>query len=236
MPGPVAFTRQERWDEGLRVLTLYIAREGHANVPYEHAEDGMPLGKWVGAKRGQYRRGRMNDERAATLEALPGWVWDAVEVSRANLNCILERKEFEFSDALIKAHGIIVDALANTEIVIPGESVDVMTNVYLNLAKGSENGAQQTKIGVIAPANWKVEQLASDAEQGATQPGMRQRERPDESSRVRVTVPQDEPATEPYWLRRERTREQFDWDERHAAHASVRGTATGVSGGRCSRG
>ena len=135
-------------------------------------------------------------------------------VSRANLTCILDRKEFEFSDALIKAHGIVVDALSNSEIVTPGESVDVTVNVYLNLAKGGENGGSKSEFKLLAPASWKIEQLASDIEQGAApQPGMRQRERPDDMRRFRVMVPADEPVTEPYWLRRERTRDQYAWDE-----------------------
>ena len=148
------------------------------------------------------------------VRKLKAAIGDLDAISRANLKCILDRKEFEFSDSLIKAHGIVVDALANTEIVTPGESLDVTVNVYLNLAKGGENGGAKSQIKLVAPASWKIEQLPSDTEQGAgPQQGMRQRERPDELSRLRVTVPADEPVTEPYWLRRERTRDQFDWDQ-----------------------
>lgn len=79
LPGPVTFTRQGRWEDALRVLAHFVAREGHANVPFEHIEDGVPLGTWVGAKRAQYQQGRMPADRVATLSATPGWVWDAVE-------------------------------------------------------------------------------------------------------------------------------------------------------------
>jgi hypothetical protein len=79
LPGPASFTRQDRWEEGLRLLASFAAREGHANVPWEQLEDGFPLGKWVGAKRAQHRRGSMTRQRAARLEAVPGWIWDAVE-------------------------------------------------------------------------------------------------------------------------------------------------------------
>ena len=78
LPGPATFTRAGRWEEGLARLAAFVAREGHANVPWEHLEDGAPLGKWVGAKRAQYGRGRMAPERVTTLEALPGWTWNAV--------------------------------------------------------------------------------------------------------------------------------------------------------------
>lgn len=79
LPGPRQFTRSQRWEDGLAVLNRFVAREGHANVPWEHIEDGFLLGKWVGAKRAQRRRGRMHPDREATLTALPGWTWDAVQ-------------------------------------------------------------------------------------------------------------------------------------------------------------
>lgn len=130
--------------------------------------------------------------------------------SRANLQCILDRKEAEFSDALAKSFGVIVDALANSEIVSPGESFEVNTNVYLNLARNGESGGAQTKITLRAPSTWKIDPLG-EADQGAPQ-GMRQRERPDEYSRAKVTLPINEPVSQPYWLARERTKEQYDWD------------------------
>lgn len=78
LPGPAAFTRDGRWESGLASLRAFVEREGHANVPFEHVEDGFALGHWVGAKRAQYSRGRMDAGRAAALTALPGWTWDAV--------------------------------------------------------------------------------------------------------------------------------------------------------------
>jgi hypothetical protein len=79
IPGPATFTRDGRWDDGMGRLTAFAAREGHANVPFEHVEAGAPLGQWVSAKRAQYARGRMTAARVAALEALPGWTWDAVK-------------------------------------------------------------------------------------------------------------------------------------------------------------
>lgn len=78
LPGPATFTRAGRWDVGMALLSAFVAREGHAKVPWEHVEDGVQLGKWVGAKRAQYGRGRMAADRVAVLETLPGWTWDAV--------------------------------------------------------------------------------------------------------------------------------------------------------------
>lgn len=78
LPGPVAFTRAGRWEQALEHLRAYVEREGHANVPFEHVEEGFALGPWVQAKRARHQRGRLEADRAAALQALPGWTWDAV--------------------------------------------------------------------------------------------------------------------------------------------------------------
>ena len=79
LPGPRKYSRVQRWEQGLAMLRDFVAREGHANVPWEHVEGSVLLGKWVGAKRAQHRRGRMDPDRARVLSGLPGWLWDAVE-------------------------------------------------------------------------------------------------------------------------------------------------------------
>ena len=66
---------------------------------------------------------------------------------------MLARKEREFNDSLAKSRGVIVDALSNTEIVTPGESVDVTTNVFIGRPSPGENGsnAASPKIQLVAP-------------------------------------------------------------------------------------
>jgi hypothetical protein len=59
-----------------RVLTRFVAREGHARVPTRYTEDGYRLGAWMDQQRANKRAGRLSDERAARLEALVGWDWD----------------------------------------------------------------------------------------------------------------------------------------------------------------
>ena len=63
------------WEKGFEHLELFVAREGHANMPTGHVEDGYRLGTWCGNQRQSYRQGRMSEERIARLEALPGWTW-----------------------------------------------------------------------------------------------------------------------------------------------------------------
>lgn len=85
LPAPVIATVDERWEAALSTLRAYVAREGHAAVPWEHQESRSGtgelhnLGKWVGAQRQCHDRGVLRPERVTQLEQLPGWVWDALE-------------------------------------------------------------------------------------------------------------------------------------------------------------
>jgi len=76
---------------------------------------------------------------------------------------------------------------------------------------GSASAAADAKL--IAPAGWRVEALPAEAEQPAS--GMaflRGREKPDFVARFRATVPDNAPPTQPYWLAKPRTKDQYDWD------------------------
>ena len=131
-------------------------------------------------------------------------------VSKANVDSILATKENQFNDALAKAYGVVVDALSNTEIVTHGESVDVAAHVYFRPAAGNCLPAARLE----APATWAVAPIAPEPEQPAS--GMaflRGRETPNFVARFRATVPEGEPSTQPYWLAKPRTKDQFDWPE-----------------------
>jgi LmbE family N-acetylglucosaminyl deacetylase len=144
--------------------------------------------------------------------------------SRATVDAMLARKESEFADALTRAHGVVVDALSSAEVVAPGETLEVSANVYL---AGQPSFNRETaermrdlkpqanaQITLTAPTRWRVEPTEIEADQpAAPSPFFRGREKADAAARFRVRVPDDEPPTEPYWLARPRTREQFDWDK-----------------------
>ena len=66
------------WNKGYACLQRFAAAEGHARVPSNRVEeDGYRLGGWVIKQRARRNDGRLSDERAERLEALPGWVWAA---------------------------------------------------------------------------------------------------------------------------------------------------------------
>jgi Helicase associated domain len=79
LPGWVWDTKEAAWAEALGRLEAFVARMGHARVPQHHREDGLRLGSCVLGQRQAYRKGTLDAERRARLEALPGWVWDARE-------------------------------------------------------------------------------------------------------------------------------------------------------------
>ena len=127
-------------------------------------------------------------------------------VSKASVDSILATKENQFSSALAKAHGVVIDALSNTEIVTPGEAVDVSANVYFRASAANASPAAK----LLAPANWQVAPLTEPEQQGGG--GFRGRETPNFVARFRATVPEGAPSTQPYWLAKPRIKDQFDWD------------------------
>ena len=70
------------WDRAFTALEDVVARTGTAFVPRSTVtEDGMQIGKWVIQQRALHRRGTLSADRAAKLEALPGWVWNGAFVN-----------------------------------------------------------------------------------------------------------------------------------------------------------
>ncbi len=75
--GMVWDARDANYRAGVDHLRVYVAREGHANVPATHVtDDGFTLGVWVGTRRNDRKIGRLTPVRVAELDAL-GMVWDA---------------------------------------------------------------------------------------------------------------------------------------------------------------
>ena len=77
----------EQWERSFALLQAFVAREGHANVPQRHVEDGQRLGGWLSKQRTRHqlrtlseaeRRKKkvsaLSDLEVQRLEAL-GVVW-----------------------------------------------------------------------------------------------------------------------------------------------------------------
>jgi hypothetical protein len=75
LPGWTWDLFEASWVEGFARLLAFVEREGHSRVPGSYRDDGYRLGRWVIKQRQAYRHGKLDRERRARLQALPGWVW-----------------------------------------------------------------------------------------------------------------------------------------------------------------
>ena len=130
---------------------------------------------------------------------------NAPAAARADAEFLLSIEEQDFTEAIIRAAGIVVDPLADAETVVPGGRVAVNVRVFL----AQKANASVTSMTVKAPASWTVKP-ASDRDA----PGGRfRREVPSSSARYEVTVPADAPITQPYFLERPRQGDSYQWPQ-----------------------
>jgi hypothetical protein len=66
------------FDNGLAALDAYITEYGEARVPQRYISGGLALGKWVTARRTDYKQGRLTADRTEQLEMREGWTWAPV--------------------------------------------------------------------------------------------------------------------------------------------------------------
>lgn len=130
--------------------------------------------------------------------------------ARGDADFVLALKESEFEDALVRASGLVVDVLANTETAAPGEAVHASVHIYV--PDGSAVTLAPSTLD--APQGWQV---ASGAEPKKDDPNdfMARffRETPTRSDAFTVQVPADAPFTQPYWLATKRQGNVFDWTD-----------------------
>lgn len=74
LPGWSWTVSRDAWDEKYEALCVFAAREGHAQVPQRHVENGTKLGSWVSDQR--EKRDTLAPQRRVRLEAVAGWSWD----------------------------------------------------------------------------------------------------------------------------------------------------------------
>jgi LmbE family N-acetylglucosaminyl deacetylase len=132
---------------------------------------------------------------------------NAPEDARAEADFMLARKEEEFTDALLRATGVVVDPLANSELLIPGEATEVTIRTFAPDERLDVTGAT-----LRAPDGWTVEALPA-AGAGGGEPRGARREVPLHSARYRVTPPAGAPPTEPYFLSSPRAGDLYRWPD-----------------------
>jgi hypothetical protein len=85
--------RAESFPRYVVLLACFIRREGHAEVPASHVEDGVPLGRWVVKIRS--RREDLSLQQVNRLDTM-GFIWDpGVEVFEQKFAALLRFFERE---------------------------------------------------------------------------------------------------------------------------------------------
>merc|ERR1712224_53609 len=64
----------QQWENMFVLLLQYKQRNDHCDVPYNHKEDGKPLGVWLMTQRQNKKKGKLDSKRLQRLEDL-GVVW-----------------------------------------------------------------------------------------------------------------------------------------------------------------
>jgi len=67
-----------RWENNYLLLVKFQQREGHANVPSKHKEEGMQLGLWLSSQRYQNRIGKLDISLKKRLEDI-GFIWNILK-------------------------------------------------------------------------------------------------------------------------------------------------------------
>jgi LmbE family N-acetylglucosaminyl deacetylase len=118
----------------------------------------------------------------------------------------LKQKEKEFADALQMASGVVVDALTDSETIVPGDSTTVAVRVFV--PRGADVKLGGTSLNV--PQGWASNRAPKPS--APTTPNFRQR--PENGLGAyffNVTAAGNAKPTQPYWLENARKNYTFDW-------------------------
>jgi hypothetical protein len=118
---------------------------------------------------------------------------------------MLERKEAELVKAVGLAAGLQIDALADREVIVPGETLNSAVKVFAPAG----DGLTVKDISIVHGSGWIV--TKTDAPKENT-PAFNAREAAMTSAFFSVKVPASEHATQPYWLKDARDGDMYRWD------------------------
>lgn len=124
------------------------------------------------------------------------------EKNRVDALSIVRIKHEEYVEAIRKAAGIRIDALADKDTVSPDESFQVAVKIFF---PGSE-----IKVVEVTLAGMPSVQVDGP---GVENQSPFRRETSSSSAYFRVSVPKESVPTQPYWLQNERKGDLFTWKE-----------------------
>jgi LmbE family N-acetylglucosaminyl deacetylase len=147
---------------------------------------------------------RTSDGRAVKMQAVNYQYED--NYARAEADFLLAQKEKEFSEALQLATGVVVDTLSDTETVAPNGSLTVSVRVFAP----TNSSTQINSINLKTPKGWKSQEIEEPRPE-TTSAFRPRRENAQKAAFFRVTVPENEKPTQPYWLQEPRNGYVFNW-------------------------
>ncbi len=116
-----------------------------------------------------------------------------------DIDFLLKEKEKDFENALALSAGVVVDCLADDEIVTPGQTFNISVTAYRNgvgyLYEDSSPSTIETTFTV--PPGWQVEKQKTDSKKPVGQ------------TDFKVTVTKDAEFSQSYWLKNPRNGDMF---------------------------
>lgn len=176
--------------------------------------DADALASYQAALKAAEREIDINLTEGAVPHLIRAWtvLQEQAQVIRSEVaRSLIEAKLKQLAEAIALAAGVQIDALGDTETVVPGESVLVGAKAFVPHTKM----ARVKQLGLILPQRWTfVNEDAPKTQSSAFIP----RETAAASNFFRVNVPAAWQPTEPYWLVDERAGDMFTWRREPSAH------------------
>ena len=120
---------------------------------------------------------------------------------------LLDEKITEFETAIVLAAGVKIDALIETETLVPGSAATVAVRSFMS----DDSPARVLSARVNVPDNWAV--AASQRQELANEAGNRRQDSAVAEAYFLVQVPNWAGVTQPYWLELPREAAAYDWSE-----------------------
>lgn len=145
------------------------------------------------------------------IEILRDLVWATrlareIELSTNNLGTrrMLIKLQANLGAAITTAAGIQVDALADRETVVPGDTFSATINVFCP----NMSTVKVTNITLSTPTGWQMSKAEAPKESNQ---GFNRREVANQAEYFNVSVPANAKPTQPYWLEDPRDRDFYRW-------------------------
>ena len=118
---------------------------------------------------------------------------------------LLTEKIAEFEKALFMASGASVDALIDSETIVPGSSALIAVRAFVP----NPNVVEVRTLDVLLPTGWSAMEILDQLL--ANERGVRRRDSAEYERTFQVNVPENAQITQPYWLELPREGAAYDW-------------------------